>query len=104
MRHSGSSIDIFFCSPPILSQRRGEAQSRGESKIRDELSFQASEKFRKKQTGSESPESLGSRNLRTLDGVPRSGRLVGGTEKKHSPTISISVQLEASSASFKVSL
>jgi hypothetical protein len=34
----------FFLFPPILSQRRGEAQSRGESKIRDELSFQASGK------------------------------------------------------------
>jgi hypothetical protein len=33
------AFDIFFCSPPIFSQRRGEAQSRGESKIRDELSF-----------------------------------------------------------------
>jgi hypothetical protein len=34
--------------PPIFSQRRGEAQSRGESKIRDELSFQASDRLRDK--------------------------------------------------------
>jgi hypothetical protein len=32
----------FFLFPPIFSQRRGEAQSRGEREIRDELSFQAS--------------------------------------------------------------
>jgi len=94
----------FFDVPPIFSQRRGEAQSRGESKIRNELSFQASDRLRDKKIGSESPESLASRNLRTLDGVPRSGRLNRGTSKKHSPTISISVQLEASSASFKVPL
>jgi len=37
---------IFFGVPPIFSQRRGEAQSRGEREIRDELSFQASDKSR----------------------------------------------------------
>jgi hypothetical protein len=76
----------FFCSPPIFSQRRGEALSRGESKIRDELSFQASDKLRTKKAGSESPESLASRNLRTLDGVPRSGDWLGGTEKSTHPS------------------
>jgi hypothetical protein len=65
---------IFFDVPPIFSQRRGEAQSRGEREIRDELSFQASDKLRDKKTGSESPESLASRIYRTLDGVPRSGK------------------------------
>jgi len=35
---------IFFDVPPIFSQRRGEAQSREEREIRDELSFQASDK------------------------------------------------------------
>jgi hypothetical protein len=39
---------IFFDVPPIFSQRRGEAQSRGEREIRDELSFQASDKLRDK--------------------------------------------------------
>jgi len=63
--------------PPIFSQRRGEAQSRGEREIRDELSFQASDKLRDKKTGSESPESLASRIYRTLGGVPRSGKLEG---------------------------
>jgi len=56
--------------PPFFSQRRGEAQSRGEREIRNELSFQASDKPRNKKTGSESPESLASRISRTLDGVP----------------------------------
>jgi len=65
--------------PPIFSQRRGEAQSRGEREIRDELSFQASDKLRDKKTGSESPESLASRIYRTLDGVPRSGKFKRGT-------------------------
>ncbi len=63
--------------PPIFSQRRGEAQSRGEREIRNELSFQASDKPRSKKTGSESPESLASRICRTLDGVPRSGQWRG---------------------------
>jgi hypothetical protein len=40
------AFDIFFCSPSIFSQRRGVALSRVESKIRDELSFQASDKPR----------------------------------------------------------
>jgi len=72
---------IFFLFPPIFSQRRGEAQSRAERQIRDELSFQASDKLRRKKAGSESPESLASRIWRALDGVPRSGEWGGGTEK-----------------------
>jgi hypothetical protein len=35
------AFDIFFV-PPIISQRRGEALSRGEREIRDELGSQPS--------------------------------------------------------------
>jgi len=56
--------------PPIFSQHRGEAQSRGEREIRDELSFQASDKLRDKKTGSESPESLASRIIGPLTEWP----------------------------------
>jgi len=72
---------IFFGVPPIFSQRRGEAQSRAKREIRDELSFQASDKLRDEQTGSESPESLASRIYRALDGVPRSGKSERGHQK-----------------------
>jgi hypothetical protein len=34
-------------SPPIFTKRRGEALSRAKKQIRDELSFQVSEKLRK---------------------------------------------------------
>jgi hypothetical protein len=41
---------IFFGVPPLFKPVEGEAQSRGEREIRDELSFQASDKpGRKKQ-------------------------------------------------------
>jgi len=33
--------------PPLFNQWRGEAQSRGEREIRDEVSFQASQKLSK---------------------------------------------------------
>ena len=72
---------IFFCVPPIFSQRRGEALSRGEREIRDELSFQASQGSGKKQASSDEPESLVSRICRTLDGVPRNGKWERGTQK-----------------------
>jgi hypothetical protein len=36
-------FDIFLVFPHLKSQWRGEAQSRGEREIRDEVSFQASE-------------------------------------------------------------
>jgi hypothetical protein len=71
----------FFDVPPIFSQRRGEAQSRGKREIRNELSFEASDKPRKKKTGSDEPESLASRIYRTLGGVPRSGQLKGDIKK-----------------------
>jgi hypothetical protein len=61
----------------LLNQWRGEASSREKREIRDELSFQASDKPRKKKTGFESPESLASRIYRTLDGVPRNGQWEG---------------------------
>jgi len=65
---------IFFGVPHLFNQWRGEAQSRGEREIRDEVRFQASEGSRKKQTSSAEPESLLSRIYRTLDGVPRNGK------------------------------
>ncbi len=36
------AFDIFCCSPTSSTQRRGEAQSRGEREIRDELGSQPS--------------------------------------------------------------
>jgi hypothetical protein len=48
---------IFFEVPPFFSQWRGEAQSRGEREIRDEVSFQASEGSIKKRTSSAELES-----------------------------------------------
>jgi hypothetical protein len=38
---------IFFDVPPFFSQWRGEAQSRGEREIRDEVSFLASDRLKK---------------------------------------------------------
>jgi hypothetical protein len=75
----------FLLFPPIFRQRRGEAQSRGKSKIRDELGSQPSQGLKIKQKSSESAESLASRNLRTLDGVPWSGKWKGGTKKSTHP-------------------
>jgi hypothetical protein len=60
--------------PHLKSQWRGEALSRGKREIRDELSFQASDRAKKKQTSSDEPESLASRIYRTLDGVPQNGK------------------------------
>jgi hypothetical protein len=37
----------FLMFPPIFSQWRGEALSRGEREIRDEVSFQASDRLKK---------------------------------------------------------
>jgi hypothetical protein len=68
--------------PPIFNHWRGEAQSRGEREIRDELSFQASQESGKKQASSDEPESLASRICRTLEGVPRNGTMRGGTPKR----------------------
>ena len=60
--------------PHLFNQWRGEALSRGEREIRDEVSFQASEGSTSKQTSSDEPESLPSRICRILDGVPRNGQ------------------------------
>jgi len=65
--------------PHLFNQWRGEAQSRGEREIRDEVSFQASQELTKKRTSSAEPESLPSRIYRTLDGVPRNGKWKRGT-------------------------
>ncbi len=78
---TGLSHLIFFGVPPIFSQRRGEALSRGEREIRDEVRFQASEGSTIKRTSSAEPESLPSRIYRALDGVPRSGKSEGGHQK-----------------------
>jgi len=67
--------------PHFLNQWRGEALSRGEREIRDEVSFQASQELTKKQTSSDEPESLPSRIYRTLDGVPRNGKWEGEHQK-----------------------
>jgi len=74
---------IFFCVPHLFNQWRGEALSRGEREIRDEVSFQASQESIKKRTSCDEPESLPSRIYRTLDGVPRNGQWEG--EHKKSP-------------------
>ena len=69
--------------PHLFNQWRGEAQSRGEREIRDEVSFQARERLSKvNQKASDEPESLPSRIYRTLDGVPRNGTMKGGEIKK----------------------
>ncbi len=86
---TGLSYLIFFwCSPPSSASAGGRLRQGGKEKfVTSELSFQASDKPRKKKTGSESPESLASRISRTLDGVPRSGKWEGGTSKcDHSAT------------------
>jgi len=67
--------------PPFFSQWRGEALSRGEREIRDEVSFQASQELTKKRRSSDEPESLPSRIYRTLDGVPRNGKWEGEHQK-----------------------
>jgi len=72
---------IFFGVPHLFNQWRGEALSRGEREIRDELSFQASDRLRKKRRSCDEPESLASRIYRTLDGVPRNGQWERGTSK-----------------------
>jgi hypothetical protein len=74
---------IFSGVPHFFNQWRGEALSRGEREIRDELSFQASDGLRKKQASLDEPESLASRISRTLDGVPRNGKWERGTPKRY---------------------
>jgi hypothetical protein len=74
--------------PPIFSQWRGEAQSRGEREIRDEVRFQANQGSTEKQRSCDEPESLPSRIYRTLDGVPRNGKWEGGTQNVYRVVIS----------------
>src|SRR4028118_2156162 len=97
-------FEIFLMSPPSSTSGGGRLSQGGKAKFVTSLAFRRARSPGVKKTGSESPESLASRNLRTLDEVPRSGRLGRGNRKKHSPTILPSIQLEASSASFKVPL
>jgi hypothetical protein len=94
---------IFFVVPPPLQPSGGGRLSQGgKAKFVTSLVLSRARGLGSKQKSSESAESLASRNLRTLDGVPRSGRLERGNRKKHSPTIQVSVQLEAPSVSIKV--
>jgi hypothetical protein len=67
--------------PHLFNQWRGEALSRVEREIRDEVSFQTSEESTKKRRSSDEPESLPNRICRTLDGVPRNGKWEEGTSK-----------------------
>jgi len=76
-----AAVLIFFDVPPPLQPVEGEALSRGEREIRDEVSFQASEGSTEKRISCDEPESLPSRICRTLDGVPWNGEWEGGTSK-----------------------
>jgi hypothetical protein len=96
-------FDIFWCSPPSSASGGGRLSQGGKAKFVTSLVLSRARGQSRKQKSSESAESLASRNLRTLDGVPRSGKLERGNKKKHSPTIQVSVQLEAPSVSIKVS-
>jgi hypothetical protein len=97
-------FDIFCCSPPSTASGGGRLSQGGKAKFVTSLVLSRARGLGSKQKSSESAESLVSRNLRTLDGVPRSGRMRGGTSKKHLSIVSLHVQLEVSSASIKVPL
>jgi hypothetical protein len=81
------AFDIFFVSPPSTASEGGRLSQGGKAKFVTSLVLSRARGQSRKQKSSESAESLASRNLRTLDGVPRSGRLGRGNIKKHSPTI-----------------
>jgi hypothetical protein len=72
-------LDIFFCSPPSSASGGGRLSQGGKAKFVTSLVLSRARGQGRKQKSSESAESLASRNLRTLDGVPRSGKLAGGT-------------------------
>jgi len=80
-------FDIFCCSPPSTASGGGRLSQGGKAKFVTSLVLSRARGLGRKQKSSESAESLASRNLRTLDGVPRSGKLERGNIKKHSPTI-----------------
>ena len=65
---------IFFGVPPPFQPVEGGGFVKGEREIRNELSFQASDRLMKKRRSCDEPESLVSRICRTLDGVPRNGQ------------------------------
>src|SRR4028118_1465114 len=75
-------FDIFSCSPPSTASGGGRLSQGGKAKFVTSLVLSRVRGQRIKQKSSESAESLASRNLRTLDGVPRSGRLERGNIKK----------------------
>jgi len=106
MKPSGSwkLFDIFFVPPPSSASGGGRLSQGRKAKFVTSLVLSRARGQGRKQKSSQSAESLASRNLRTLDGVPRSGKMERGNIKKHSPTISVSIQLEVLSASIKVPL
>src|SRR4028118_143543 len=99
MRHSGSSIDIFCCSPPSSASGGGRLCQGGKEKFVTSLVLSRASGLGRKRKSSESAESLASRISRTLDGVPRSGRLERGNIKKRPPTVWVLAGLGAFGAS-----
>jgi len=71
--------------PPSSASGEGRLSQGGKAKFVTSLVLSRARGQGSKQKSSESAENLASRNLRTLDGVPRSGRMGRGTTKKHSP-------------------
>ena len=63
--------------PPLKASGEGRLSQGGKEKFVTSLAFRRAGGSGKKKTSSESPESLASRIYRTLDGVPRSGKLEG---------------------------
>jgi len=79
------AFDIFFCSPPSSVSGGGRLSQGRKEKFVTSLAFRRATSPGGKKTGSESPESLASRISRALEGVPRSGKWRGGTEKSTQP-------------------
>jgi hypothetical protein len=75
-------FDIFCCFPPSSASGGGRLSQGGKAKFVTSLVLSRARGQGSKQKTSESAESLASRNLRTLDGVPRSGKLGRGNIKK----------------------
>ncbi len=102
MRHFATSIDIFCGSPPSSGSGGGRLSQGGKAKFVTSLVLSRVRGQGNKQKSSESAESLASRNLRTLDGVPRSGRLERGNIKKPLTHHLSQRSIEVSSASIKM--
>ena len=78
-------FDIFCCSPPSTASGGGRLCQGGKEKFVTSLVLSRARGQGRKQKSSESAESLASRIYRTLDGVPRSGTMGGGTSKRTHP-------------------